>query len=262
VSTALLKIYGERNSGTNYLKRLIRHNLDIHILPDVLQKEYLCAVDSVYVSHLARQRNVPPREVVADLYFEATFSQNLGWKHALVKSVDCLQKYAICSNDLSFVTLTKNPYSWLLSFYRRPYHQYWRKKPDFHTFLTSPWKTVERENAPREFANPVELWNQKNASYLQLPKRFSVLNLRYEDLLGDPIGTIEIIASLCSCRRKGHAFTNIGYSTKNTDQTFAFYQDYYLREQWKKELLPGDIKIINEFLNDDILEAFQYQKLC
>jgi hypothetical protein len=257
----VLKVYGERNSGTNYLTRLIRRNLKIDLLPGVVQKKHLPVFDPDDLQALARQRNLPEREVIADLYFQETFPDNLGWKHALVKPADCLKQYDICSNNLFFLTLTKNPYSWLLSLYRRPYHHYWGKKSDFETFLTSPWRTVGRENAPPEFSSPVELWNQKNASYLQLQQQFPTLNLRYEDLLSDPKGTMEAVRNIASCDWKHSAFVNVDRSTKRGEEDFSFYRKYYLEEQWKAELSPRAIRIINERLNDEILEAFQYEKL-
>lgn len=38
---SILKIYGERNSGTNYLVRLIRRNLEVALLPGVVQKKHM-----------------------------------------------------------------------------------------------------------------------------------------------------------------------------------------------------------------------------
>ena len=261
IELSVLKIYGERNSGTNYLTRLIRRNLKIDLLPGVVKRKHLPVFDPDDLQALARQRNLPKQEIIADLYFQETFPDNLGWKHALVKSADCLKQYAICSNNLFFLTLTKNPYAWLLSLYRRPYHHLWRKKPDFETFLTSPWRTVGRENAPDEFSSPVELWSQKNASYLQLQQQFPTLNLRYEDVLADPKGAVEAIRNSTSCDWKHNAFTNIDRSTKNGEEDFTFYRKYYLKEQWQEKLSPRSIELINERLNDEILEAFQYEKL-
>jgi hypothetical protein len=258
----ILKIYGERNSGTNYLTHLIRCNLDIELLPGVVQKKHMPAIDQKQLHDIARQRNLPEHEVVADISFQETFPINLGWKHALVKSADSLKKYDICSNNLSFLTLTKNPYSWLLSFYRRPYHhQYRGKKPDFETFLTSPWRTVGRENAPPEFSSPIDLWNQKNAAYLQLHQQFPTLNIRYEDLLSDPQGAMEAVSNIASCGWKLRPFVNVEHSTKRGSKDFSFYQRYYLEEQWKEQLSSRAIRIINERLNDEIVEAFRYKKL-
>ncbi|MCB0166338.1 MAG: hypothetical protein KDI79_19060 [Anaerolineae bacterium] len=218
-------------------------------------------VDPEQLDDMARRRNLPKQEVLADLYFQETFPDNLGWKHSLVKPVDQLRQYTICSDSLLFLTLTKNPYSWLLSLYRRPYHHLWREKPDFETFLTAPWRTVGRENAPDQFSSPVELWNQKNGSYLQLQPQFPTLNLRYEALLADPEGAVEAVRNITSCDWKQRPFVNIDGATKRDEKNFTFYRNYYLKEQWQEKLSPRSIELINERLNDEILEAFQYDKL-
>ena len=228
------------------MARLIRHNLDIRLLPGVFRKNHRHIIAEKDVHTLAREKNLPQREAMIDFYFQETFHENLGWKHALVKPIDHLKQYKICANNLSFVTITKNPYSWLLSFYRHPYHQYWRQTPDFRTFLTTPWRTVGRENAPREFSSPVELWNQKNASYIQLQQQFPTANLSYEDILSDPKRTVESIQQMSSCDWKRQTFLHVDKLPGEKNKNFLFYQKYYLEEQWKQELPSDVIGVINE----------------
>src|SRR2546422_4502858 len=117
-----LKIYGERNTGTNYLHHLIEENLHVDLLrgvvPDVV---------------MFLQRVLPGRELVRNVYFRWTFGENLGWKHALVNP----ERLSQCarSRDIGFVTITKNPYAWLLSLYERPYHQNPIEQQSFESFV-------------------------------------------------------------------------------------------------------------------------------
>jgi len=246
----LLKMYGERNTGTNYLARLIGLNLEVEQIPGVVPD---------FIRNL--QRILPGEELVRDIYFGITFSRNLGWKHSLVKAPEKLAEYRICAKGVSFVTLTKNPYSWLLSLYRNPYHQYWKSKPDFENFLGSPWRNVGRDNTPREFSSPVELWNRKNVSYMLLCSDFPTLNLRYEDLLENPQVTLEKIAERFSYQWKNGEFVNFNDSTKEKSKDFAFYRDYYLEENWKTELSPRSIEIINSLLDGQVMDYFGYSRL-
>jgi hypothetical protein len=163
MNVPMVKIYGERNTGTNYLTKLMERNFLVKLLPGVVPK---------YVTSL--QKYFHDNESVRDLYFRFTFPKNLGWKHSLVKPVDHLQKYKITSTNLFFITLTKNPYSWLLSLYKKPYHSCIASYSDFDDFLIMPWGTVQRENSPLYYKNPIDLWNCKNRSYLQLGDRFYV----------------------------------------------------------------------------------------
>ncbi|MEM9164412.1 MAG: hypothetical protein AAGC54_15255, partial [Cyanobacteria bacterium P01_F01_bin.4] len=112
-------------------------NLDVHELPGSVPKP----IDTM------RSRPII-KETLKDLYFATTFRHNLGWKHAFVKANRVLKASDQLAIRPAFITITKNPYSWLLSLYKRPYHQYKKKehRPDFETFIASPWKTVGRED--------------------------------------------------------------------------------------------------------------------
>lgn len=246
---SMLKIYGERNTGTNYLAELISNNLETKLISAVVPKA---------VGFLI---NILPggSELMRDIYFYINFRNTLGWKHSLV-NLGLLKKYNDCLlKNVKFVTITKNPYSWLLSLYKRPYHQYGPPKPDLESFLTSPWRTVGRENAPRQYGSPVILWNQKNASYIQLAKEYPTLNIKYEDLLSDPKEIIERISTVFSINWKRSDFVNIDKSTKEDSKDFSFYRDYYLAERWKEKLSQKAVEIINEQLDRQVLAHFGYE---
>ena len=269
----LIKIYGERNTGTNYLYKLIELNLEAKLLrgegPESLR---------------ILQKFLPGHEFLLNVYYHFSFPINLGWKHSIVKPVDTLCEMKICKEHISFITITKNPYSWALSLYKRPYHyhyhfdilknpKYWLlslvkrpyhysvKKWTFEDFLISPWLTTMRENAPKEIANPILLWNQKNASYVQLKYKFPCINLNYEDLLLKPESVIEEISDKFKLRRKSQKFKNLTKSTKGDKKDFSFYQRYYLEEKWKENLSHEAVDIINKYLGEDLLNYYCYKKL-
>ena len=75
-----VKVFGERNSGTIYLEKLLVKNFKVDI---------------------------------AD-YF------TLGWKHRLAPHKEELDKI---EDDIIYLILVKNPYAWLRSMHRKPYHQ-------------------------------------------------------------------------------------------------------------------------------------------
>src|SRR4030067_624538 len=96
---SVLKIYGVRNTGTNYLHQLVESNLDVELLPGV-----------VPLSVLRLRRFLPNteffNEMVRDLYFIVSYRKNLGWKHSLVKPVEQLSKYKITQKNISFAKIT------------------------------------------------------------------------------------------------------------------------------------------------------------
>jgi len=243
-----IKIYGERNTGTNFLFKLLRLNLKADLLRGVVPW---------YV-----RIPFPQSEAVRDLYFELTFGRNLGWKHRLAPSPDTVREAHIYSDRLCFVTLTKNPYSWLLSLYRSPHH-YQGKLGTFEQFLNAPWATVRRAKTISKFPNPIIMWNKKNAAYLALRAGVPTTTLRYEDLLADPERTLSKVADQFSIERSKSDFENVMASTKEkgSGKGFDYYQQYYLREQWRTDLQPAALRIINEYLDFDLMSQFGYERL-
>ncbi|MCB9100069.1 MAG: hypothetical protein H6632_11045 [Anaerolineales bacterium] len=241
-----VKIYAERNTGSRYLAKLLWRNLDVTVLrwgePRGLRK-------------LIRNH-----ESLMDIYWGVTFRQNLGWKHRLAPSAEELKNVDI--SHVLFLTLTKNPYSWLLSLYRRP-HNHEKTWDDFNSFLRSPWQPVGRENHAGPFQNPIVMWNEKNRAYLKLNNFATACNLRYEDLLAKPEAVIDEIALKYNVPRRFGLFVNVIQSTKKDyEKDFDYYQRYYLEEKWKDKLDSSTLTIINQYLDHDLVTKFGYNIVC
>ncbi|GMR15398.1 MAG: hypothetical protein BMS9Abin30_1026 [Gammaproteobacteria bacterium] len=246
----LIKIYGERNTNTNYLEKLIHLNLDAKQLPGVAPR---------YVKTI--QKILPGKEWLRDLFFSVTRHRNLGWKHTCVMSASELRHYGVHKRDICFVSITKNPYSWLLSLYRKPYsHQYSGGGPDFETFLQTPWKTVARDNCENLLASPIALWNMKNAAYLRLGI-FDGLNIMTESTFQNPESVIEKISHHFSIDRLSDNFLNYEKSTKDESKNFAYYRDYYVNERWREDLSARATSIIGKAVDRNLMRHFGYKVL-
>jgi hypothetical protein len=241
-----LKLYGERNTSTGYFSKLIQLNLDVAELLGVAP-----------LVPMTLQKILPGRERVRDIYFARSFRRNLGWKHTRVAAPAALKKTRRVQQGVAFVTLTKNPYAWLLSLHRQPYHRHVVAPADFETFLQTPWPTVGRDNCPPFLDNPVALWNIKNASYLPLLE-LNGLNLTSEQLLIDPAALIKRIASHFRIPMRSGSFRNYLRSTKDASKDFSYYQDYYLNERWRESLSARAIQLINDHLDHDLASHFGY----
>jgi hypothetical protein len=251
----LVKIYGERNTGTNFLGDLIVANL---------QAKQLRGVPPGVLNYFIRNYpHLPYRELLQNIYHGVAFKGHLGWKHSVAPSAEKLRAARVVERNVKFITLNKNPYSWLLSLYDKPYNYYavWEDKPDFETFITSPTPAIPREHAPGGFSNPVEMWNQKSRSYLRLKSAFSTLNLRYEDLLKSPQETLEEVRTTFNLKPRRAVFKNREESTKEKDKNFSYYKNYYLGEEWKKALSPSAIRLISERLDPEMMSECRYEIL-
>lgn len=243
-----IKIYGERNSGTNYLQQLLARNLEAVQLrgttPDLVDAPFLGA------------------EWVRDLYFRLSFPRNLGWKHTLVPGPEGFRG-TVADDGVLFVCLTKNPYSWLLSLHRTPHHAK-RRYPDLEEFLTHPWPTLGRERSPGEYASPMALWNAKTASYVRLADDRGAELLGYEELVADPLGLLERLRERHGLKPRRQPFENVRRSTRREagDKDFDFYRDYYLEERWRARLTPELLEIMNAELDGALMARLGYRRLA
>lgn len=244
-----IKIFGERNTGTNYLEKLINENMQVAMLP---------GTGPVAVARLGRRLRA---HWPTDLYFALTRHHYLGWKHSPAHLPEPLPTKF--QGRLCLVMLMKNPYSWLLSLWRRPYHNMRsvRRIPDFHEFITTPWPALSRDwYTAREYVSPVDLWNHKVGSFFGFHGVPSV-RLRYEDLLAAPEGALAQIAEAARVPLTGD-FSNILDSTKRRDsRDNEAYRNYYLNEEWREKLDGEVIAEINRRLDLDILRKAGYELL-
>ncbi len=281
----IIKIYGERNTGTNYLESLIERNINF-----TKPKEGACIASS------------------ADSFVALSKMRRLGWKHRLV-SARHLQEEGIQRESIFVITLTKNPYSWLLSLHKRPYAPIHKRKNivsfdnngvpypytgcnvkivklirkcgrwgwiflskfsqwceyeklTFSDFIRAKWHVQFNEGYGKYFKNPVELWNVKNNAYLELSAHYHVLSLTYEDLLDSPENAVrKIFNNIGMVLEK---FENVFDAAKKQDQSFkdhSFYRNYYLNECWKTQLSQKDIRWISSQLDPRVMRSYGYRFL-
>lgn len=238
-----LKIYGERNTGTNYLKQLLESNLNVHLLRGTVPRKHpLCY-----------------NEFTKNVYFHFTSKYNLGWKHSFVDR-DFVKKNT-CLTNTYFIFLVKNPYSFLLSLYKKSYHFIGNKPETFQNFLNHTWRLQKRDNLKaKSLESPVFLWNFKVSSYLEYmdDQPGNSMLIKYEDLVNDPKKTLQTIADSFSLNKKT-SFINITSSTKPDNKRFEDYQDYYLNEKWRNNIEYSEIELINKYLDKELVHRLGYK---
>ncbi len=247
--TRYIKLYGERNTGSRYLNRLLELNLEAACLEGTAPR-WAALLNSLS----------PGKNNVLDRYFERTFARNLGWKHAQVR-VERLLSLGNAIRNVHFVTLVKNPYSWLLSLARRPYH---RKdadagaEADIESLLRSEWITVGRDNGPPAYRDAIDLWNSKVRSYVELSGQLPTTFLTYEALVEDPQSAVDRIRRDSGVDWRGGRFQNLEESTKEKSKDTSFYRRYYGEELWREELSGQVIRLVNERLDRELIQTFAY----
>lgn len=116
-----------------------------------------------------------------DAVYMKTEDEFWGWKHACAPTRVYVGLHSDAASRILFVVTSKNPYSWLLSMWRHPYHYVGARPATFDKFLRRPWAIVGRErfegcggeparhaHHQQHFKSPVDMWNRKLRSLAQL----------------------------------------------------------------------------------------------
>lgn len=173
----------------------------------------------------------------------------LGWKHRLVPSLADLEDEI--REETLFICLVKNPYSWLLSMHKRPYHHEVLKKFSFSDFLRYSYGDYE---------NPMVMWNMKNNSYVRLENDVSNhMIIRYEDLLSNMKSILLEIANKFDLPVPS-MFKNINSLITNSHgiKPQKFHRAFYIEEKWRKSIMPHHAKLINASVDSQLMEKLNY----
>lgn len=113
-------IFGERNSGTKYIKKMLKQMLYLDYTKEYGFKHW-------YIKDL-----IPRGEINTTTDYEAVKSLN-------------------DSDDTLFIVIVRNPYDWVGSMYRRPYHMKHVNKNSIYDFITSKYISYgKRPRSKRE----------------------------------------------------------------------------------------------------------------
>lgn len=261
----IVKIFGERNSGTNALTWLVRQNSSSLILPS---GEF--DLDAQKARHAWEGHEAPERERLIDQLYEA-LPDRLSWKH-------CATHFDSVSNFEHTLVLIciRHPASWLVGLYRNPYHILSRKPGSLEEFLNCEWKTVRRERLGGASIRPLDLYNEKLTSYLSFANRLHSAGIasafvRHEDLLLRPKQAFASIRSELSEPRKlfrprltstkhraPHDPNCRDYPSLKMGTPLFLMKRYYKKEVWR-ESLRGLEKSINSRVSWDLVGGFGYE---
>lgn len=252
-----IKIYGERNTGTNYLTTLLERNVSAKLLPGRVDDTDFRTIVTRRLRRFMPVMADAWHEAARDRFFQATFPENLGWKHM---NPDPARIGAAALADVRFVMLVKSPYSWLLSLYQRPYHVGVRESR-FEDFLEQHLTVMEqRENTGSHPLTPTEVWNLKAQGYKSLQKaaRHAVI-VRYEDFLIDERAALAKLAGdIDVVLNDDYAPVATGVKEQDHAISHADYRDYYLQERWRTKLSKEAVECINVMLDVDVAREFGY----
>lgn len=225
-----VKIFGERNTATNALRRLIERNARVSVVPSVLKhvSEHLGLDPGDLCALSARER-----EARIDRFFRDV-DPVFAWKHRSLAALDpdiflgCL-----------IVLTCRHPASWLLALHRKPYAALAEVPDGFAPFLRMRWEPVGRDAIGDEALTPIALYNRKLRGMLVFLERLAasrrdVVVVRFEDFVLDQVGVLARAKPFL--RDPTDRFKPIETSTKDPAKSRAFYAAYYGEARWLDEI--------------------------
>lgn len=188
-----IKVFGERNTGTHFLIKLLRNNTDAELLvhPDGASDETRKNFEHIITCNPdITQSNPALRSIILERLIDSDRMKNIpeyyGWKHAAVSANQLKQNPKF--EQTLFICLIRNPWRFVSALHRRPYNLFPKPCTDLTEFIQKPILTNARDNLTESYlSSPVDLWNKKTDSYLQLKKSCpaNVAIAYYEDVICD-----------------------------------------------------------------------------
>lgn len=186
-----------------------------------------------------------------------------GWKHGPYCAPWSLGR------EVHVLTITKNPYSWLVSLY-----YYWSETdigPDltnvsFGEFVRSKAVFEQQQGIPYLMlaSNPVQHWNSMNYHWLSIRmNQKKSLVIPYEALLVNVGQALEVIAADLGVKVKAkpvvpNSIMQVGEEQpKQTDEAF-YKSDYYLKQHYLEEYDDDLLRFVNSQLDPEVMSTLGY----
>jgi hypothetical protein len=225
-------ISGERCTGTNFIKCLVEANFP----------------------------NLPRTEIYGQKHFLWWFGSPIDREKLKQLGLHEIAATLKGSDNCLFITIVRNPYDWIRSFYKEHYHtdiHIW--KGGISHFLRAEWKATDRFTAidnenpwtKKPFSSVLELRKYKTLNYLKLGQLVShYCFVRYEDLRDDPEGFVNFLAETYHLT-KPESFTPIPGNRGN---------NIPYRKKEYPPLSPADLKYLDHTLDWHLENKIGYYK--
>lgn len=267
-----IKVFGERNTGTHFLIKLLRNNTDAELLvhPDGASEETRKHFQNMLDCHPDITKGNPAlRSVILERLIDSDRTKDIpeyyGWKHAAV-SADQLKDNSNFEKTL-FVCLIRNPWRFISALHRRPYNLFPKPSADLTDFIQQPILTNARDNLTESYlSSPVDLWNKKTNSYLQLKKSCptNVAIAYYEDVICDVprfLNNLQFFCEIKSPTKIPSQSTKRDTKTHERDEkTFSDYKNEVEHYSPLKALGEKVCHLISERIDKDVFRKTYYAK--
>jgi len=255
----VIKIFGERNTGTRAVGAMLAAMP--HVRRRIGAPPERALDGRVEAAILGQMRGNWRRLYLHALRDEAQAKESAvdPWKHAAPKLTP-----EMTAAGVRTICMHRNPYSWFLSFARRPYHLKGPPAASLEAFLHRPWMTERREGVDAVLASPMLLWSVKLAAaeryrLAALERGLYCEFMAFEEFVQNASGALERVLLDMHVGLEGLA--EVPQNTKQGDIDAGKLSAYYRREAWNEDLTAPLVAGINALVDWDLAARRGYRAL-
>ncbi len=250
-----IRVLGERNTGTRAMIQMMRAQAGVRMFPagegGPGDPPELAGLKAQVEAIDAPWRAVY-RDALRDMVLARACPVKM-WKHGRI-----VPDPAFAEKRAHLVFCVRDPYSWVISLAKNPYHLRGPMPATLAEFVARPWLTMGRDNMDAVLESPLELWNGKNRAYRDFAMEgVPVEVVRFEDFVVAPEREVMRVLDAFGVAHEGVA--RLEQSTKD-GRSAEELATYYAREGWTGWLTRDVVAAINARVDWDVAAAFGYAR--
>lgn len=234
-----VKVFGERNCGTNFTETVLKSSPHLRVLPQAAPKN----VRGV-AARLGRLK-----EPVLDLWDSANRRRTMGWKHCYIDDTTVARMQ---HRPVVGIALTKHPLSWLVSLRKNPYHI-------LRTGSSLTHQHLIRERLPRSPRNLFDLWQIKTERYLRLRASGDLMVVRFEDVVVAPADVLTDVFESRAVEVGDLVVPERSVKARKDSRSTGQIQSEYAAEKWRDALTEADYEEAHATLSPALLRELSYE---
>jgi hypothetical protein len=223
-------LYGLQRSGTNYLEYLMKENFKGF---EFKNNGYARSLPVHKHFRLYDNKSFVPEPKYLNNFFYPDF--NTFDQHA---------KELTQVNDINYIFITKEPYSWYLSFCREA------KK--------NKWPTLLKKHVNNHYMTDYSMFCEK---WLQFENESEkVIHIQYEELVKDFNGTLDKIQKIFDLEKMHSDYANltkVPKSKKFTKKKKSFYE----KGEFKQLFTEDELFVLTKNLDAKVIKELRYKLL-
>lgn len=224
-------LYGLQRSGTNYMETLLPHNFS-----------NVALLNQAFARSLPLHKHFRPYD---EKWFVPEPKYLNQFQYPSFEDFDRHCQELTGAQDLGYITIVKEPYSWYISYCKLARKNRW---PSYMHKWTNQHYMIE-----------YSLFCKKWIDFRdQAPDKVALI--RYEDVLKDLPGTLDSLREKFGLEKKQADYQN--FSKVNMSRTFSVRRrNYYMKKQFMEQFSQEELFLLTHHLDAGVAKALGYERV-